>query len=253
MKKTFLVSPIAWIALIAVLLIAWALVEPETLVRNMDCDGHSPFELLTLPFYAAIVPMVWWKCPFAGSKTRRTVLCAMVSVVAIMAVAKELDLHQVVLHVLYPNFVSEEGSLLPGLCKPSGAALTGTPFKMRVLTNGGVPVGMKLAILVYFAAFFGIFAAGFMYLLKNWIIGVFKLVPSAWAVGCFGASGVLVQVADRLPAWLDHQYGLAKSEGAVTAAQSLCTVLEEGGELLIAVFAIFAIVLGNLENKAREN
>lgn len=250
MKKTFLVAPVAWVSLIAALLAVWALVEPETLVRNMDCDGHSPFELFTLPFYAAIVPMVWWKCPFTGSKTRRTVLCAMVSVVAIMAVAKELDLHQVVLQALYPNFVGENGSLLPGLYKPNGTALTGTPFKMRVLTNGGVPIGMKLAILFYFVAFFGTFAAGFVYLLKNWIVGVFKLIPSAWAIGCFGASGVLVQVADRLPAWLDHQYGLEKSEGAVTAAQSLCTVLEEGGELLIAVFAILAIVLGNLERKS---
>lgn len=250
MKKTFLVSPVAWIALVAALLIAWALVEPATIIRCMDADGRSPFELLTLPFYAAIVPMVWWKCPFAGSKSRRVTLCVMVSLVAVMAVVKELDLHQVALRALYPDFVGEGGGLLPGLYKPNGNPLVGTPFKMRVITNAGVPFGMKLAIVGYFAAFFGTFAAGFAYLFKNWIVGVFKLVPSAWAVGCFGASGVLVQVADRLPAWLDHKFGLEKAEDAVTAAQSLCTVLEEGGELLIAVFAILAIVLGNRERKA---
>lgn len=252
MKKTFLIPPVVWIALVAALLIAWVFVEPATLVHNMDADGRSPFELLTLPFYAAIVPMVWWKCPFAGSKKRRITLCAMVSIVAIMAVCKELDLHQVVLRAMYPDFVGESGGLLPGLFKPNGSPLTGTPFKMRVLTNGGVPVGMKLAILFYFVAFFGTFAAGFIYLLKNWIVGVFKLIPSAWAVGCFGASGVLVQIADRLPAWLDHKFGLEKAADVVTYAQSLCTVLEEGGELLIAVFAIMAIVLGNRERASGE-
>ena len=64
-----------------------------------------------------------------------------------------------------------------------------------------------------------------------------------WDDGCFGASGVMVQVADRLPSWLGHAHGLEKSaDGATTAAQSLCTALEEGGELLIALFAILAIV-----------
>lgn len=249
MKKTFLIPSVAWIALVAALLIAWALVDPATLVRNMDADGRSPFELMTLPFYAAIVPLVWWKCPFEGSRARRITLCVMVSVVAVMAVAKELDLHQVVLRALYPDFVGESGGLLPGLYKPNGSPLVGTPFKMRVITNSGVPFGMKFAIVFYFVAFFGTFAAGFAYLLKNWVVGVFKLVPSAWAVGCFGASGVLVQIADRLPAWLDHRFGLEKAEDAVTAAQSLCTVLEEGGELLIAVFALLAICLGNRERR----
>ena len=178
---------------------------------------------------------------------RRRVLCTMVSVVAIMAIVKETDFHLTVLHALYPNFVAENGSLLPGLFKPNGSPLGGTPFKMRVLTNGGVPIGMKLWILAYFGAFFGTFAVGFAYLFKNWIVGVFRLVPSAWAIGCFGASGLIVQIADRLPAWLDHAYGFDKSVDGITAAQSLCTALEEGSELLIALFALLAIVLGHLE------
>lgn len=247
MSKKFLIGPAVWCALLAALLVVWAALEPATLIRLFDQGGYSPFELATVPFYAAIVPFVWWKKPFAGSARRRAILCAMVSVVAVMAVLKELDLHNQILHLLYPNFVSEEGSLLPGLFKPNGSPLSGTPFKMRVLTNAGVPLGMKAAIVFYFVAFFGTFAAGFAYLLKNWIVGVFKLVPSAWAVGCFGASGVLVQITDRLPSWLDHRFGFDKSAEGVTAVQSLCTALEEGGELMIAVCALLAIYLAHIE------
>ena len=238
----WLVGPAVFVAGVAALLVTWALLEPSHLVRLFDQDGRSPFELATLPFYAAIIPFVWWKCPFDGSKTRRNVLCLMVSVVAVMAIVKELDLHNAALHFLYPKFVGEDGSLLPGLVKPSGKPLSGTPFKMRVITNSGVPLGMKAFIVFYFVAFFGVFAAGFLYLLKAWITGVFKFEPCAWSIGCFGASGVMVQVADRLPSWLDHAHGLEKSADGTTAAQSLCTALEEGGELLIAMFAILAIV-----------
>ena len=240
----WLTGPALFVLGVAALLITWAVMEPETLVRYFDQDGYSPFELATLPFYAVIVPLVWWKCPFGGLKTRRTVLCAMVSVVAVMAVVKEMDLHNMALHCMYPGYVGEDGSLLPGLVKPNGSPLTGTPFKMRVLTNAGVPLGMKAAIAFYFGAFFGVFAAGFAYLLPTWIKGVFSLRAEAWSIGCFGASGVMVQLADRLPAWLRHATGekMATEEGAVNAARSLCTALEEGGEMMIAMFAILAIL-----------
>ena len=117
---------------------------------------------------------------------------------------------------------------------------------MRVITNPGVPFGMKLCIVFYFAAFFGVFAAGFAYLFPRWIKGVFRLDAASWAWGCFGGSGVVVQVADRLPAWLGHGYGLDKhSADGVTAATSLCTCLEEGGEMMIAIFALLTIWLSN--------
>ena len=245
-SKTWLTGPIVFLLCLAALLATWAVMEPSALTHAFDQGGTSPFELATLPVYAAIVPFVWWKCPFGGSKLRRRLLCLAVSVVAVMAIAKELDLHIHVLEWLYPDYVSG-GSLVRGkLVKPSGQPLTGTPFKMRVLTNGAVPVGMKLAILFYFAAFFGVFAAGFAYLGWTWVKGVFALDPAAWAWGCFGGSGVVVQIADRLPAWLDHRFGLDKhaAEG-VTAASSLCTCLEEGGEMMIALFALLTIYLAH--------
>lgn len=253
-KSAWLTAPVAFFALLAALLLTWAVMDPATLVANFDNDGRSPFELATLPFYAAIVPFVWCFRPFGGSRRRRLVLCAMVTVVALMAIAKQLDFHITVLHWLYPDYVQDSGSLIPGkLVKPNGTPLTGTPFKMRVLTNGAVPFGMKAAILFYFTAFFGTFAAGFAYLGIPWVKGVFKLDPAAWAWGCFGGSGVLVQIADRLPAWLDHRFGLDKhAADGTTAASSLCTCLEEGGELMIALFALLTIYLASRALKTEE-
>lgn len=245
-RKDWLAGPALFAAMLAALLAAWAVMDPSALVAAFDQGGYSPFELATVPFYLAIAPFVWWKCPFGGSRRRRVVLCTMATVVALMAVVKELDLHNLALHALYPDFVGDDGSLLPGLFKPNGSPLVGTPFKMRVLTNSAVPLGMKAAIVLYFAAFFGTFAAGFAYLALRWVRGVVALEPASWAWGCFGGSGVLVQVADRLPSWLNHGYGLDKhSADGVTAATSLCTCLEEGGELMVAAFALLAIWFGH--------
>ena len=253
--KVWLTGPALFIALVCALLATWAILDPAVLVRNFDQGGYSPFELATLPFFAAIVPLVWWRCPFDGGRARRTVLCLMVSMVAAMAIVKELDLHIMFLRALYPEFVDANGGMAPGLFKPDGRPRTGTPFKMRVLTNSGVPFGMKLCILAYFGAFFGLFAAGFAYLFPRWLKGVFRLDAASWAWGCFGASGVMVQISDRLPAWLGHGYGLDKhSSAGVTGATSLCTCLEEGGEMMIAVFALLTIWLSNrtLRMRGRE-
>ena len=241
-RKAYLTGPILFAIGIAALLATWLAMEPAALRHAFDQDGYSPFELATLPFFAAIVPLVWWKCPFTGSKRRRTILCLAVSLVALMAIVKEMDLHNMALHVLYPDFVGENGSIVPGvLVKPNGQPLTGTPFKARFLTNGAVPLGAKAFVVLYFTAFFGVFAATLAYFALPFVKGVFTLHPVAWTVGCFGGSGVLVQIADRLPSWLGHAHGLEKSSDGVTAAQSLCTVLEEGGEMMIAVFALLAI------------
>ena len=239
----WLLSPFLFTLFIAMLAVTWAVLPPETLMHYFDRDGYSAFELATLPFYALIVPAVWIARPFEGSRKRQIVLSAMVTIVALMAIVKETDFHNTVLHALYPAFTQADGTLAPGLVKPDGSPLSGTPFKMRVLTNPGVPAGMKAAIAIYFAAFFGVFAAGFLFLLPSWLKGVFSLRPDAWSVGCFGASGVLVQISDRLPSWVKHATGekMAAADGTASAARSLCTALEEGGEMMIAVFALIAI------------
>lgn len=253
-RKEWLVPVFAFAALAAALLVTWAVTDPATLVANFDRDGHSPFELATIPFYAAIVPAVWALCPF---KTRRVLLCSMVTVVALMAIVKELDLHLCALQALYPDFIGEDGSVIAGTITKvkHGEVMnvTGTPFKMRVLTSAEAPLGMKTLIVLYFALFFGTFAAGFAYLFQFWLDGVLTLRPCAWAWGCFGGSGVMVQLADRLPAWLGHAGGLGSKSGeTVTYATSFMTAFEEGGELMIAVFALMTIYYGWKERRQWE-
>lgn len=247
----WLTAPAVFAVSIAALLATWTVMAPDALVAAFDAKGRSPVELATLPLFSAIVPAVWLCHPFGGSPRRRRILCAMASIVALMAIVKELDLHLAALHALYPDCVQESGSLAADrFFRPDGRPLAGTPFKMRVLTNGAVPWGMKAFILTYFGAFFGVFAAGFAYLFLPWLRGLLRLKASCWAWGCFGTSGLMVQIADRLPAWLDHRFGLNKSaEGGISPAMSLCTCLEEGGELMIALFALLTIILAGRERR----
>ncbi len=249
--RAWLFPPFLFLSGFVLLMLVWALMEPRCLMAAFDAGGRSPFELATLPVYAAIIPFVWLKCPFGGSALRKRTLSLMVTLVVVMAIVKQLDLHNAALHALYPSCVGEDGCVLPGFLKPNGKPLTGTPFKMRVITNGGIPLGMKALVVFYFAAFFGVFAAGFAYLAPGWIKGVLALKPSAWAVGCMFGSGVIVQISDRLPAWIRGATGRSMA-GGDEGARALCTALEEGGEMMLAAFAVIAILYGVRELLAKE-
>ena len=227
LKRAYLLAPAVFAACVFALLVTWAVMEPAALRHAFDQDGYSVFELATIPFYAAIIPLVWWKCPFTGSRRRRMLLCAAVSCVAFMAVAKELDWHLWAITKLYPDVV---------------ANFKGTPFKMRFLTNGAVPIAAKACVLFYFGAFFGVFAALLAYYAVPLFKGFFRFHPAAWSVCFFGGSGVMVAVMDRLPAWYRHTHGLSKDEVVNNAFGSFCTCFEEGGEMMIAIFALLAIL-----------
>ena len=95
-------------------------------------------------------------------------------------------------------------------------------------------------VVSYFVLFFGVFAALFAAYALKVIKGVFKLHPVAWSIGCMGASGVLVQLCDRIPAWYRHTIGAG--EHLSSSLQSACTAFEEGGEMMLAAFALLAIL-----------
>ena len=238
-RQSFWVAPAVFFAGLLALFVTWLVMEPAALHQAFDQKGHSFFELATLPFYAAIIPFVWWKCPYEGSRARRILLCTAVSCVAFMAVCKELDLHLAAMQTLYPDFVGADGSV-HGLVKPNGEPLAGTPFKMRVLTNAAVPLSAKIIIVFYFMSFFGVFAALLVYFSKDLVRGFLTLNPAAWSVCFLGGSGVMVQLCDRMPAWIRHLKGLPKGE-TIDSISSFFTAFEEGGEMLIAIFAIMAI------------
>jgi hypothetical protein len=225
-KRSWMLAPVVFLLAVVLLSLTWALMEPQALRAAFDADGHSFFETLTLPFYALIVPTVWLCCPFAGSPKRKALLCAAVSCVAVMAVVKELDLHLAAMTALYPDVV---------------ANFKGTPFKMRFLTGGGIPLGAKAVALAYFVLFFGVFAAMLAYFFPRLVKGFFRFHPVAWTMCFFGGSGVMVQLFDRLPAWYRHSKELAKSDLS-DSFTAFCTAFEEGGEMLIAAFALLAIL-----------
>ena len=225
-RRSWLLAPMVFLLATVLLATTWMVMEPQALRAAFDADGRSFFETLTLPFYVLIVPTVWLCCPFAGSTGRKILLCAGVSCVAAMAVVKELDLHLVAMQALYPEVV---------------ANFKGTPFKMRFLTGYGIPLGAKTIALAYFLLFFGVFAAMLAYFFPRLMKGFFCLHPVAWTMCFFGGSGVMVQLFDRLPAWYRHAKGLPKTDLA-DSFTAFCTAFEEGGEMLIAAFALLAIL-----------
>ena len=222
-----MLAPVLYLLSLAGLFAVWASMEPYALRATFDADGKSFFETLTIPFYALIVPTVWLCCPFSGSKFRKSLLCAAVSCVAVMAVIKQLDIHLAVMKYLYPDVLAE---------------FRGTPFKMRFLTRAASPISAKIVVVSYFALFFGVFASLLAYYATRLVKGFFKMHPVAWSVAFLGISGVMVQICDRLPAWYRHVKGLHKSEVAGSVFQSFCTAFEEGGEMMIAAFALVAIL-----------
>lgn len=239
-KRSWLLAPVVFLVSLALLGAVWAVMEPAALRAAFDADGHSFVETLTIPFFALIVPAVWLCCPFSGSTTRKSLLCLAVSCVAIMAVVKELDLHLALMQYAYPDVVGADGNV-HGLVKPNGTPLSGTPFKMRFLTNGGAPAGARLLAASYFVFFFGVFAAMLAYYFPRLVKGFFRLHPVAWTMCFFGGSGVMVQICDRLPAWYRHSQGLSK-DSLNDSFAALCTAFEEGGEMMIAAFALLAIL-----------
>ena len=223
-RKSWMLAPFLALVAMALLACVWAVMEPSALRAAFDKDGASFFETLTLPFYALIVPAVWLCCPFGGSTKRKVLLSLAVSIVAFMAVVKETDLHVAFISWLYPDVV---------------AGFNGTPFKMRFLTSSAVPFGAKCVALLYFTMFFGLFAALLGYYAKTLLVSFFHLHPVAWSVACLGGSGVMVQICDRLPSWWRHAHGLAKDQ-VPAAFASFCTAFEEGGEMMLAAFALLA-------------
>ena len=173
-----------------------------------------------------------------------------------MAVVKQLDWHLEIMQSAFPDIVKkvyrvdEAGDLsiefkLHGLFKPNGDPLSGTPFKMRFLTNGNVPITAKLCVLFYFGAFFGVFAALLAYYAIPLFKGFFRFHPVAWSICFLGGSGFLVQIMDRFPAWYRHlseKKELGKGDFVNSPFGSFCTCFEEGSEMILAIFALLAIL-----------
>ena len=228
-RNAWLLSPALFFVGVTVFLCCWAVAAPEALIANFDADGHSMVELMTLPLFAMVIPLSWLCCPVAGSVRRKAFWSFVFSVLGFMALVRELDWHKIWFAQLWPEVT---------------ASFRGTVFKMRFLTSGDVPFVPKLFVLFFFVLFFAATVGPLLYFIRRLIKGLFRFHPVAWTMACFGATGVMVQTCDRLPStlrdtgWIRPEL-LDKTTGSLAA---LMTAFEEGGEMMLAAFALLAIL-----------
>ena len=232
-KKSWLTAPVLFVLMSAALVIVWAAIPPARLIPLFDNHGASPVELMTLPLFALLIPLTWLCSPFGGSTKRQTFWNLDVSLLAIMAIVRETDLHKMAFAKIWPDVA---------------ANFTGTVFKMKFLKASSIPLAPKLFVGAFFAVFFAVVVITFIRYAIPLFKGIFKLCPVAWTWAVFGASSVMVLTVDRLPAILRHNgfadvAALDKHTGSIAA---LMKVFEEGGEAMMALFALMAILQAHL-------
>lgn len=213
-------APLIWAIAILVLVTVWALATPEWVMAHFDQDGCSPVELTTVGLFFFLIGFMWLVPPMPPSG-KRTLLLADFSLIAFIAICRELDWHRLLV----------SASHLPG-------ATTGTPFKMKFLTNAHNPLSDRLLVAACFAVAIVLCGGTLLLFLPRLLKGLFRLHPVCWSIAFLGGTTLLSQVCDRVPAELRHMFGVH----ITTSAHALTTALEEGEELLLPIFAILAIL-----------
>lgn len=223
-RKSWLTAPVICVIFALLLIAVWAVMDPQTLMTNFDNDGHSPVELMTLPLFALIIPLVWL-CPPVGGSARRQVFWSIdFSILGLAAVCREADLHKALCHYLWPDLTDVNFN-----------------FKMRFFTNEAVPLSAKALVFVFYA----VVALAVLTPLIRYIIplfvGFFKLEPVAWTAAFFGGSAVVSQVMDGLEGKL-AKMGISCTD----SASAFFRAFEEGGEMLMALLALLALLQSHL-------
>ena len=228
-KKSYLTAPVLALFGFALIIFLWGFIKPEEFILWFDAGaaGFSPVEWMTLPLFGLIIPLVWLCPPQSGSTRRQCAWSFLWSVLGIIAIIRETDIHKILFANIWPDVA---------------ANFSGTVFKMRFLKAGDIPLMPKLFVLMFFVVFF---AAAIIPLLRYFIPlvkGFFKLAPVAWSAATFGAVSVFVLTIDRLPANL-RDWGIVnlKAPGH-EAGLALCKGLEEGAEMIMASLALLALL-----------
>lgn len=221
-EKSWLLAPVAVALWAALLACAWATMTPGEALAAFDADGRSPVELMTLPLFALIVPLAWLCPPNGGGMRRQCLWSSLWSLLAAVAIVRETDLHKALFAKIWPAV---------------DAGFKGTVFKMRFLRAADVPLAPKLFVIAFFAVFFAVVAIPLARYLVPLVRGFFKMEPVCWTMAFFGAVSAAVLVVDRLPSKLKHA-GVVLDDSALALAK----ICEEGGEALMALLALLAIL-----------
>lgn len=219
-KYAWLAAPGLWVAGVILLTVIWACTTPEWVQAYFNNDGTSPVESATIGFFWLQILFFWLMPPMRKSRQRAFWL-ADFSLLSFFAICRQLDWHKLLI----------SADIAPG-------GTTGTPFKMRFLTNPNNPLADRLIVLACFIVVLGLFGATLLYFMRRLIVGLFKLHPVCWSMAFFGGSLILIQFADRMPAVLRKKHGVEMSDNL----RALSTALEEGQELLLPLFVILAVM-----------
>ena len=219
-QHSWLVAPLLWLTGVLFLILIWSLATPEWIVTHFDQHGASPVESATIGLFFAQIACLWLLPPMRPCR-QRPLWLADFSLLTFFAISRELDWHKLLVTV----------SNLPG-------ATHGTPFKMKFLTNPNNPLSDRLIVLACFALVIVACGGTLLYFLRRLLTGLFKLHPVCWSMGFFGGTCILIQIVDRLPAVLRHNFKITISDHL----HALTTALEEGQELLLPLMVILAII-----------
>lgn len=209
-------------------MLLWGVAEPQTYLEWFQLkEGLSPVEWMTLPLFGLIVPLVWTCPPNSGGLRRQCAWSALWSVLGLIALVRETDLHKLAFARLWPEVAD---------------SFPGTVFKMRFLKADAVPLMPKLFVIMVFVIFFVAVGLPLLRYLVPLLKGFFRMEPVAWSAATFGVVSAFVLVVDRLPANL-RKWGIVnlKAPGH-EAGLALCKGLEEGAEMVMALLALLTIV-----------
>ena len=227
-KKSWLTAPALALLGFALILFLWSATDPQEFVVWFSIEeGLSPVEWMTLPLFALIVPLVWLCPPQSGPTRRQCAWSLLWSLLSVVAIVRETDLHKIAFAQIWPDIAS---------------SFSGTVFKMRFLKAGDIPLMPKLFVLVFFIVFFAVAAIPLIRYFIPLVKGFFKFAPVAWSAATFGVISVFVLTIDRLPANL-RDWGIVNlKEPGHEASLALCKGLEEGAEMILATLALFALL-----------
>ena len=228
-KKSWLTAPVLALLGLSLILLLWSVTDPCVYVELFDTEKapFSPVEWMTLPLFGLIVPLVWLCPPQSGPTRRQCAWSLLWSLLSVVAIVRETDLHKIAFAQIWPDIAS---------------SFSGTVFKMRFLKAGDIPLMPKLFVLVFFIVFFAVAAIPLIRYFIPLVKGFFKFAPVAWSAATFGVISVFVLTIDRLPANL-RDWGIVnlKAPGH-EAGLALCKSLEEGSEMIMALLALLTLL-----------
>jgi len=226
------VAPVVALAGLLTLFLLWVVTDPREYLRWFSMgEIVTPVEWMTLPLFALIVPLTWLCPPNAGSSRRQCAWAFVWSLLAVLAIVRETDLHKVLFAQIWPEVAS---------------TFRGTVFKMPFLRAETMPLAAKLFVLAYFVLHFAIVILPLVRFAVPLVKGVLRFAPVAWSAATFGGVSLFVLLVDHLPASL-RDWGIVnlKTTGH-EAGLALCKGMEEGAEMLMAILALLVIVQAHL-------